>query len=77
MNKVFKPKTMEEILKHNLKIHKKLKVEARIEFKQAEKDFTERINGLNKQIQNIEDDLKRTDGDNYPEDGKFFPKQDW
>ena len=69
--------TIEDILKSNLKHHIELKVEARIKFEQAEKEFIRRINGLVESIQKIQDDLKRTDGDNYPDDGKFFPPQDW
>tara|TARA_Y100000114_G_C11675732_1_gene286078 strand:- start:542 stop:790 length:249 start_codon:yes stop_codon:yes gene_type:complete len=69
--------TMEDILKTNLKHHIELKVEARIKFEKAEKEFVERINRLDESIQKIQDDLKRTDGDNYPDDGKFFPPQDW
>jgi hypothetical protein len=75
-----KPKrlpTMEDILKHNLKLHKDLKIEAKNKFEQAKKDFVERINGLDENIEKIQDDLKRTKGDDYPDDGKFFPAQDW
>jgi peptidoglycan hydrolase CwlO-like protein len=69
--------TMEDILKSNLEKHKELKDQAIVELQEAKRKFKERIEGLDSEIQKIKNDLERTDGDNYPKDGEFFPPQNW
>ena len=69
--------TMEDILKRNLDLHRELKDKAILELQEAKREFKRRIEGLNSEIQKIKNDLERTDGDNYPKDGEFFPPQDW
>ena len=67
--------TMEDALNNALKRHEQLIDKAKEEFQRTEMNYKARVAMLNNEISKIKDDLDRTEGNNYPADGLFYPKQ--
>ena len=67
--------TMEDALNNALKRHEQLIDKANEEFQRQEMHYKARVAMLSNEISKIKDDLDRTEGDNYPADGLFYPKQ--
>ncbi len=67
--------TIEDALNNALKRHLELKEKARKVFEKQQDEYYKRLRSLNIEISKITKDLDRTEGDNYPTDGLFYPKQ--
>ncbi len=67
--------TIKDDLNNALNHHLELKEKARKVYEKQQDEYYKRLKSLNIEISKITKDLDRTEGNNYPTDGLFYPKQ--